>query len=104
MLRARVVKGDPRGVSIGRAKAALEILSRRLPRQWAQQVKHHVETVEDEFFEVLERVCNDPTVNERVCEKKDCGVLFASFCEALASREGDGEAETDPGARAESVH
>lgn len=102
--RRCILRGDDKGESFGRAKASLEVLSRRMPRQWAQQVKHHVETVEDEFLAALEQVCNDPAVHERVRQEKDCRFVFIAFCEALARGEGEGEAAGDPGERAATVH
>lgn len=104
-LRSRVLDGDDRGESFGRGKAALEVLSRRWPRQWAQQVKHHVETVEDEFFAALERVCADPHVLDRVRQAEDLRVVLVAVCEELARLEGEGEAPGDPlpGGR-EAVH
>lgn len=90
----RILKGD-KGMGFGPAKAALEVLSRRMPRQWAQQVKHHVETVEDEFFDALEQVCADSDVLARVCETKDLRLVFVALCEALARRESEGEAPGD---------
>lgn len=90
-----VLRGDDMGVGFGPAKAALEVLARRLPRQWAQQVKHHVETVEDEFFAALDQVCTDPDVLARVCEAKDLRVVFVALCEILARQEGAGVPEGD---------
>lgn len=91
-----ILEGDEQGLGFGPAKAKLEVLSRRMPRQWAQQVKHHVETVEDEFLSALEAVCADPAVHERVRTQQDCRLLFVAFCEALARRESEGEASGDP--------
>jgi hypothetical protein len=99
--RKIILEGDGQGVGFGEAKARLEVLSRRMPRQWAQQVKHHVETVEEEFFSALQRVCSDPAVHARVCQEKDSSFLFAAFCEELARFESEGEAP-DPSAAASS--
>lgn len=100
----KILAGDVKGEGFGPAKAALEVLSRRMPRQWAQQVKYHVETVEDEFLTALEHVCADPNVHARVCAETDCRQLFVAFCEALAGLESQEEARSDSSSRAESVH
>jgi hypothetical protein len=95
-----VLAGDEKGASFGPAKATLEVLSRRLPRQWAQQVKHHVETVEDEFFSALDEIAADPNVLARILETKDLRVFVVAFCEVLARRESEGETPVDSGGRA----
>ena len=87
-----VLDGDSQGVGFGPAKAALEVLSRRWPKQWAQRVKHELEDAERFMLDALERVCGDPDVLERVLTQKDLRVVFVAFCEELTRL--DGEAET----------
>lgn len=99
-----VLAGDDVGVGFGPAKAALEVLSRRMPRQWAQQVKHHVETLEDEFLSTLEAVCRDADVFARVRQETDCRFVFIAFCEALSRRESESETAGDAGREPAPIH
>ena len=102
--RKIILDGDDRSWSSGPAKMRLETLSRRMPRHWAQQVRHHVEKVEDEFLDVLEAVCGDPAVYARVCEEKDLRIVIEAFCTALASLESETEAGTDTRSAASPIH
>lgn len=95
--RSIILAGDEKGAGFGPAKAALEVLSRRMPRHWAQQVRHHVEKVEDEFLDVLQSVCSDPAIYSRLREEKDCSFIFEAFCAALSSIESEGETGETPG-------
>lgn len=90
-----VIEGDDKSWSVGPAKMRLEVLSRRMPRHWAQQVKHHVEKVETEFFDVLQAICFDPAIHARVREEKDCGFIFTALCEEISRRDSEGETGED---------
>ena len=103
-LRATALAGDDQGVGFGPAKAALEVLSRRWPRQWAQRIKHEIEDAERLMLGALERVCADPHVLERVRQEQSLRCVLVSVCEELAREDGEGEAAGDPGAGASPVH
>lgn len=91
-----VQKGDTTG-GFGPAKARLELLSRRLPRLYAQQVKHHVETIEREFMSAVREACADDGLRARVCETQDLGLVVWAVCEILARRDSEGDAVRAPG-------
>lgn len=103
-MRRRVLEGDGQGVGFGQSKAALEVLSRRVPRRWAARVKHEIEESNRLMLDVLERVCRDPDVFERVRQEEDCSAVFASVCEELARLDSEGEAAVDQGESGERVH
>jgi hypothetical protein len=82
-LGRRTMAGDEKGASFGPAKAALEVLSRRIPGRWAQRVNIKVERELEELLEVVEGICS-PQDFERVLE-------------ALAARDSSQEAGFDTG-------
>lgn len=90
---ATILAGDEKGAGFGPAKAALEVLSRRKPRQWAPQVKLHVETVGNEITDVVERLSRDPGLHARICAAKDSSEFFAAFCAEMSRLDSEEEAE-----------
>jgi len=87
--RATILSGDSAGVGFGPAKAHLEVLSRRFPKDWAQRLKHELEDAERLMFQAVERVCASPDVLKRVCESQDLGVVLVAVCEELARLDGE---------------
>jgi hypothetical protein len=103
-LRRRILNGDGQGVGFGRAKAALEVITRRDPRRWGVRVKHEIDDVSRLSAEALERVCSRPDVFERVCKEKDLSVVFVAWCEEFARDDSEAEAGALPSSAAGSIH
>lgn len=91
-LRKTALNGDDPGFTWGPSKAAFEALGRMFPAEWAPKIKHEISESQRHCFEALSRVCNNPSIIERVCETKDLGVVFEEFCEELARLDGEGDA------------
>lgn len=53
---AEIQSGDGQGVGFGPAKAALEVLGRRIPKRWAQRVNVHVQEGLEHFVATAKRV------------------------------------------------
>ena len=53
----RIAGGDDRGAGFGPAKAALELLGRRNPKRWSQQVRVEVADQLTRFIDIAEEVC-----------------------------------------------
>jgi hypothetical protein len=96
-MRACLLGGDDKGVSFGRAKAALEVLGRRFPSRWAQKIKHEIDESNRLVIEVLERVCSSQNVFDRVRQEGNCSAVFAVFCEEVAGIDSEDETSLDPG-------
>lgn len=79
--RAIVLSGDEKGSGFGPAKAALEVLGRRIPKRWSPQVKVEMADSLNRYIDAA----------QRVLAPKD----FTKLLEALAEEPGEGEA---PGA------
>ena len=88
--RKTVLDGDEKGNGFGPAKAALEVLSRRIPKRWAAQVKVEVADQLNKFIDAAQRICSPAD--------------FEKLLEALAGEAGDGEAPGDSGSGASAVH
>lgn len=88
--RAVILGGDEKGNAFGPAKAALEVLSRRLPKHWASQVKVEVADQLNRFLDAAERICSQQD--------------FAKLLEALAEESSGAEASGAPVAGSSPVH
>jgi hypothetical protein len=91
--RATVMIGDGPGIGFGPAKAALEVLSRRMPNRWSQRVKHEIDESNRLMLEELKRVCADPIVYARVCSEGDLSAVVISVCTGLARLDSEGDVE-----------
>lgn len=91
--RAVLLGGDDKGLTFGPAKAALEVLSRRLPQRWSQRIKHEIDESNRLMLETLKRVCADPNVYARVCQEGDLGAVLISVCTELSRLDSEGDAE-----------
>jgi len=94
--RATIVAGDSKGWSFGPARAALEVLSRRVPSRWSQRIKHEVDESNRLMLDALNRVCADPEVYARVCAEGDLSAVLISVCTELARLDSEGDA-SEPG-------
>jgi hypothetical protein len=81
--REVVELGDEKGASFGPAKARLEILSRRFPKRWSQQIKVEIADQLNRYIEVAQRVLEPEA--------------FGKLLEALAEEPSEGEAPRAPG-------
>lgn len=95
-MRRRVLEGDGKGESFGQAKAALEVMGRRFPKEWAAKVSIVLEEAESIWFDELQAVCADPDVLERVRQAEDLSPVFVAVCERIARRDSEGEASPAP--------
>jgi hypothetical protein len=82
--------GDEAGLGFGPAKASLELLQRRFPKRWSQQVKVEVSDQLTRFLDAA----------ERICKPED----FRKLLEELADETGEGTTREDPGSRIDAVH
>lgn len=89
--RGKIMRGDGQGIGFGPAKAALEVLSRRVPARWSQRIKHELDESNRLLLETLRNVCNDPAVFDRVRETGDLSPVIISVCAELSRLDGEGD-------------
>lgn len=89
--RAKILDGDQAGWSMGPGKAALEVLSRRVPSRWSVRVKHEIDESNRLLMEALKRVCSDPEAFERVRAEGNLSSVLIGVCSELARLDGEGD-------------